>query len=333
LEALLEEAKTTTTTTTTNKLHVLETLFVGLAYVRDIAGGRGERMLTYMMLDVWYQFFPVLAVYVLESILLMGYGSWRDIKGLCRYLRKHSIRNLLRFGESEHPLILTAVEFMVKHLDRPGVAKWVPRESSRKLQWLYDLFVFAKYGGAINTEKKRQFRLTVSSWTAVGVGTGTGAKGLQPRMRGAVEKWTGSDQKWKQWCKKQDFLSHLLTKNIQVVPVLYLSPEWLQKHLIRHAFMEILMMVEKQAVEKTLVILATVPPQKLWIDRNLGFSHNLQLLFDMLEQPSSSSFCNMNLEMAIQSISLKYSRRIIKPSGEFPSWACIFNLQPTHGLH
>lgn len=264
-------------------------------------------MLTYMMLDVWYQFFPVLAVYALESILLMGYGSWRDIKGLCRYLRKHSIRNLLRFGESEHPLILTAVEFMVKHLDRPGVAKWVPRESSRKLQWLYNLFVFAKYGGAINTEKKRQFRIMVSSWTAATADIKK-IKNLEPRMRGAVEKWTGSDQKWKQWCKKQDFLSHLLTKNIQVVPVLYLSsPEWLQKHLIRHAFMEILMMVEKQAVEKTLVILATVPPQKLVIDRNLGFSHNLQLLFDMvlLEQPSSSSFCNnMNLEMAIQSISL-----------------------------
>ena len=244
----------------------VKTLFGALAYVRDIAGGRGERVLTYMMLDVWYQYFPVLAGNALESLTLLGYGSWRDIKGLCVYL--HSIR-------PDHPLILTAVEIMVKNLETPGVAKWAPRETSKK--WLYELCVLEKYG-VCTTEKKRQFRLHVSALSRR-CGTNMYMR-LEPRFDpgDSLNKWTGTDQEWKAWCQKKraGFDPGV------VVPVLVLTPE--QRDVMREAVLEVLWMVEVSNIRRILV--ATVPPQEVWIDRDDGFAHNVQMLLNLLERHS-----------------------------------------------
>lgn len=300
LDTLLREAKTTRS----RSMDQLKTLFVGLAYVRDIAGGRGERVLTYMMLDVWYQSFPVLAVNALESLLLLGYGSWRDIKGLCRYLRSHSIRTL-RLCEPEHPLILTAVEIMLKNLERPGVKKWVPRESSKKLQWLFSLFVVTKYG-VCSTEKKRQFRLLVS------IGSVRGEEHvpvqLVPRFdpRDALDATRtlvgAGDQEWTQWCgRRKGWLEPPPpppNHHDGVLPVLFLTP--LQRDGMREAILETLWMVEVAAASSMRILVATVPPQEVCIDRNDGFAHNSQLLLNMLERHSLHT---MNLEIALHHIS------------------------------
>jgi len=148
---------------------ILETLFCFTAYLRDISFGRGNRQLTYAMLLIWYTHYPVLAVYALEMIVGAGlisgnlsFGSWRDIPGLCEYIRVHSDR-----GQS-HPFIESAIEIMNGQLYKDwisgggggdggsggdggassssnsvisNVAKWIPRESSRKHKWLFDKMV------------------------------------------------------------------------------------------------------------------------------------------------------------------------------------------------
>jgi len=133
-----------------------------LASTRDIRAS-GHRWLTYAMLDVWYDVYPVLAVYALEALILEGYGSWRDVPGLCCYLRTMSVR-----GE-DHPFIETAVELMIRHFrcnnsDQHLIAKWIPRETSRKKSWLFLWFVKLWFGTKLlTTEHRRQFRRIISS--------------------------------------------------------------------------------------------------------------------------------------------------------------------------
>ena len=148
----------------------LRALFTLLASTRDIRAS-GHRWLTYVMLDVWYDVYPVLAVYALEALILQGYGSWRDVPGLCCYLRTMSRR-----GE-DHPFIETAVELMIRHFRRCNnnnntclhqlrlIAKWVPRETSKKKSWLFLWFVKLWFpsGTKLSTEHRRQFRRIISS--------------------------------------------------------------------------------------------------------------------------------------------------------------------------
>jgi len=128
----------------------IEIMFLMIAHTRDIAFGRGERDIVYGMLYVWYQIFPVLAVYALDCVVNshnqsdLTYGSWKDIARLCDYIRRES-------HNDDHPLILTAIEMANRQLRldilnlRDGkpisnVSKWIPREKSKR-DWLYDMFV------------------------------------------------------------------------------------------------------------------------------------------------------------------------------------------------
>jgi hypothetical protein len=53
-------------------------LYKLIVYTRDITEGKGERDLTYMMMDIWYDHFPVLSKHILE-IIPEKYGSWKVI--------------------------------------------------------------------------------------------------------------------------------------------------------------------------------------------------------------------------------------------------------------
>jgi hypothetical protein len=302
LESLLQQAKKTA------NVPLVRTLFVGLAHVRDIDGGRGERVLTYMMLDVWYQVLPVMAVVALEGLLTLGYGSWRDVKGLSRYLRQHSIRKLSP-QEPDHPLIVTAVELMLRHLTEPGVAKWVPRESCRKWNWLFDLFVLQRFGH-VTSERKRQFRRTVSDLSCGG-GVKAAQRTLEPRpsLGGALEKWIGrsaaDDAAWKRFASGLKpggfhFPPQLFynPERDRIVPVLYLTPEmFLRRDLTHYAVAETLLAVEGLPSPSSLVVLATQPPRSVWIEPGCGLAYNSQLLLNTLAQFPS---CTMNLDAGIK---------------------------------
>ena len=67
-----------------NNLCYLKILYCLIGHVRDIHFGHGERDLAYMMIYVWYKFYPVLAIYAFHQFVKNGlpYGCWNDIKYL-----------------------------------------------------------------------------------------------------------------------------------------------------------------------------------------------------------------------------------------------------------
>ena len=138
-------------------LKYLQFLYCLIAHTRDIQCGLGQRQLTYMMLDIWYSHYPNLAVHALDIIvsgsvqnssIVLSYGSWRDITGLCHYLYKNSGKGC------EHPFIEIAMEMMNKQLYRDyspektsatscfnhrfptNASKWTPRENSQ-FGWMF----------------------------------------------------------------------------------------------------------------------------------------------------------------------------------------------------
>ena len=132
--------------------------------------GKGEQQVSYMMIFVWFSFFPDMALYAIRSFVVgkYPYGSWRDIKYLCQYVRSQTCNEY-------HPIIGFCISLMNEHLhndftayssidksntggDTGGdtvstngnssndkkkyslVAKWIPREN-KKFNWLFNLLV------------------------------------------------------------------------------------------------------------------------------------------------------------------------------------------------
>lgn len=129
----------------------LKILYKMIGHTRDIIHGKGEYALTYMMIYTWYNYYPELALYALESLVTKNpcgghpYGSWKDIKYFCNYCKMQGC-------SVYHPLIRHAIflvnsELMndMKILEQGNtcislVSKWVPREKSGKFGWLYTYF-------------------------------------------------------------------------------------------------------------------------------------------------------------------------------------------------
>lgn len=113
-----------------------------ILYIRDIGSGKGEQLLSYMMLFELYGLFPDEAYGILE-LFLTKYGSWRDVPYMCDYISKTSSR--------DHKFINIIVTMMNDRLyldmkkaenNEPisNAAKWVPREGS-KFTWLFNLLL------------------------------------------------------------------------------------------------------------------------------------------------------------------------------------------------
>ena len=125
-------------------------LFKMIGYTRDIVSGKGECDLTYMLIRVWYDFYPQLAFTAIDSLLrrddgLHQFGSWKDAKYFCEYCRK-------RGDMTDHELIQHVVKTVNSQLEKDYavymfsseqnnlslLAKWIPREKSNKFGWLYE---------------------------------------------------------------------------------------------------------------------------------------------------------------------------------------------------
>jgi hypothetical protein len=125
-------------------------LYKMIGQTRDIIDGKGECLLTYMMIYTWFQFYPELALYAVKCLVDFGddgkshqYGSWKDIKYFSSYCHKNGC--LL-----DHPLIQYAINIvnaqiktdyanLVSNSDEISLAgKWVPREKSGRFGWMYE---------------------------------------------------------------------------------------------------------------------------------------------------------------------------------------------------
>jgi hypothetical protein len=123
-------------------IEFLNIMYRMIGYTRDIIFGKGEYSISYMMIYVWYSFFPELAKYVLYLFVYFPsnqhpYGSWKDLKYFCEYCKTQN-KNI------NHPLILYAIKLINNQLKTEInktnkyslVCKWIPREKS-KYSWLF----------------------------------------------------------------------------------------------------------------------------------------------------------------------------------------------------
>jgi hypothetical protein len=161
----------------------LRRLYQLIGITRDIQGGKGERDLAYMMIYVWYRFYPSLAFFALDSFVfgsalcpegseglegsegsnadIIPFGSWKDIKRMCSWVFN-------QVNDMTHPLIGYAVDLMCKQLKIDAavsddsrlslVARWVPRESSKKNCWIFRLLAVKYIPEYIATAKTRESR-------------------------------------------------------------------------------------------------------------------------------------------------------------------------------
>ena len=144
----------------------VEIIYKMIAETRDCFYGKGEHDLSYMLIFIFYKYYPVLATYLIYkfvqplengSLGKLGYGSWRDIKYLCQYVREKSSK------KEKDPIIEICVELVTLTLKKDmeivsrlkkdfpdgninyrehlsSLVKWLPREN-KKFDWLNELCV------------------------------------------------------------------------------------------------------------------------------------------------------------------------------------------------
>ena len=145
--------------------HVLALLMRMVAQTRDIVDGKGEYDLACMMVYELHAFYPELARCLIVHFVEHEdgghpYGSWKDIKYLCNYVMEQeqtaradgpvsAVRAWRRV--STHPLINYAHDLALARLRKDAgrldageehislVARWLPREKSKKFGWQFDL--------------------------------------------------------------------------------------------------------------------------------------------------------------------------------------------------
>ena len=118
-------------------------LYKMIGQTRDIHNGKGEYHLANMMIFIWYEYYPELALFVFSQFVRPKnpYGSWKDVKYLCNYV-------LHKTTNSYHPIIEYACNLVCSQLQNDIqdyrnnspfslAAKWIPREKSKKFGWLF----------------------------------------------------------------------------------------------------------------------------------------------------------------------------------------------------
>ncbi len=163
LHGLLTELKHTSKTAVYETKAYLSVLYRMIGYTRDIIDGKGEYMLTYMMIHTWNQFYPELAHFALKCLVDIGdnhpYGSWKDIKYFCEYCVANG-------DEKDSHIIKYAVNLVNSQLKKDYtnltsngnislVAKWIPREKSR-FSWLYNMLATNYYSNFLETAKTNE---------------------------------------------------------------------------------------------------------------------------------------------------------------------------------
>lgn len=133
-------------------LFFLKTLYKLIAYTRDIYIGKGERDLTYMMLTVWYKYYPKYAIQMFSTLCSScNMGTWKDMKYLCHYIQHKTkiiyddkkeiwIQKIIRMVNQQllNDLYIQNMELFTPLPDNnenpkkiSNISKWIPREKSK----------------------------------------------------------------------------------------------------------------------------------------------------------------------------------------------------------
>ena len=148
----------------------LSILYRLIGHTRDIIDGKGEYLLTYMMIYTWYNYYPKLAFFAIKCMVdldnekIHQYGSWKDIKYFCRYCYKKGL-------PITHPLIVESIRLINEQLEIDYanlissnlsrltlVGEWVPREKS-SFSWMYQALAtdyFKQYIKSAQTEESKK---------------------------------------------------------------------------------------------------------------------------------------------------------------------------------
>jgi hypothetical protein len=152
-----------------------------IGQTRDIVSGKGEQQLAFMQIWGLYKSSPVfenLAKSALYHFVIPingkhPYGSWKDIKYFCTYIKDKS-------QDENHPLIEFAINVAINQLGydlaiynkscqstsgsfeqivedaednekESLAAKWIPREKSKKFGWVFKKMAMMKYSHYLET--------------------------------------------------------------------------------------------------------------------------------------------------------------------------------------
>lgn len=164
-------------------IELLVILYKMIAHTRDVEDGKGEYALSYMMIYVWEQYWPELAAHALStfvrlpttattattskvegsSVEAVPYGSWKDIKHFCTYLksRNHQVE--------DSALMRSAVKLLNGQLRMDSeslkadknasislAGKWAPREKSTNNGWLHEVLAKDYFAGYLRTAKSKE---------------------------------------------------------------------------------------------------------------------------------------------------------------------------------
>ncbi len=155
----------------------LTLLYKLIGQTRDIVSGKGEYTLSYMQIAVWWQFYPKLVKKIIplfftdqsrEELTGHQYGSWKDLKYLCNYLRQRG---------GNHPLIQYCIDLGLEQLRRDSekydeyqkkltedpaykcnislISKWLPREKSKKFGWLHARMAYTLYPEYLESAREK----------------------------------------------------------------------------------------------------------------------------------------------------------------------------------
>jgi len=134
------------------------------AQTRDIVSGKGECVLSYMMLHSIIKVYPKIGQALFEKFVLLEidgvpvhpYGSWKDVKYICDIFRGNiSVDFIIRIVNDQ---LTKDIEAFKRGDSISLLAKWIPREGS-KFGWLF-LSLAADYLSNIIISAKDKSRET-----------------------------------------------------------------------------------------------------------------------------------------------------------------------------
>ena len=158
-------------------IELLVVLYKMIGHTRDAQSGKGEYALAYMMIYVWEKYFPDLAAYAASTFVQppegtvgeLPYGSWKDVKHLCTYLkgRGRTIENsalvqnmvLIMVNRLKRDIDLLKIRGQGREQVQEQITlagKWAPRESSAKHGWLHKVLSSNMFSHYLLTAKTNE---------------------------------------------------------------------------------------------------------------------------------------------------------------------------------